>query len=76
MSLLCEITELMQSMPHPATPPDVVADWYTRKAELLDAIAAADLTSPRQAADATECATKARAHAAELRARYSAGEAR
>lgn len=75
MSLLCDITALMTARPHPATPPDVVADWYTRKAQLLDAIAAHHRTSPAQAADATECAAKARAHADRLRARFG-GESR
>ncbi|GGS61376.1 hypothetical protein [Actinokineospora fastidiosa] len=67
MSLLREIGEVMTARPTPAAPPDVVADWFDRKADLLDAIAADTGTTPAQAAHAAQCATAARVHAHELR---------
>ncbi|GAA4421999.1 hypothetical protein ACFQV2_40380 [Actinokineospora soli] len=67
MTLLCEIGDLMAARPNPVAPPDVVADWFDRKASVLDAIAADDLTTTAQSATARECAALARARAQELR---------
>jgi len=39
MAGLREITEMMLSRPGPHAPPPVVAAWYWRKADLLEALA-------------------------------------
>jgi hypothetical protein len=70
MSHLREITALAASTPHLMTPPDVAADWYQRKAELCDAIAAHPDTDPVTAVEMSANAALASAHAATLRARY------
>ncbi|MFC7612391.1 hypothetical protein ACFQV2_00605 [Actinokineospora soli] len=67
MTLLCEIGDLMAARPNPVAPPDVVADWFDRKASVLDAIAADDLTTTAQSATAPRVRRARPRRAQELR---------
>jgi len=62
--LLIEIQQLAAARPGPADPDAVVADWYDRKAALLDRLADSDDPA---AADYAEQAIRAHQHAIHLR---------
>ncbi|WP_035306002.1 hypothetical protein [Actinokineospora inagensis] len=65
---LAELGELLATRPTLDTPPAQVAVWLDRKAAMLDAVAAHPGTTPAGAADARDCAARARSRAAALRA--------
>lgn len=62
LSFAAELSALLRSMPGPNTPTVERADWFDRKANLLDKIANGDPTS-----EAAELAQAARRQAAQLR---------
>jgi hypothetical protein len=64
MSTLEEMGHVMRSVPGPAASPDEVADWYRRKARLLDHLATGGPAA--EAGRMHALADRARQHAAEL----------
>lgn len=64
MTTLEEMGHVMRSAPGPAADTREIADWYTRKARLLDHLASS--SSPAEALRMRALAELAREHAADL----------
>jgi hypothetical protein len=64
------LAELVGNLPHEATPPDVLGDWFDRAATLTAQAADDPSTTPEAAADLRAIAAWARSNAATLRAHW------